>query len=129
MGSSMESTPLSRHITHLAWGRVEVEGERAAFRDAKLFPGGARAWDWRETGTDHAHGIQPADVEELLERGATIVVLSQGMLGRLRVSPETLRVLEARGVRFHVLPTAAAVRLYNELVAAHAVGGLFHSTC
>ncbi len=125
----MESKPRSRHITHLAWGRLQVEGERAVFRDAKLFPGGARAWDWRETGTDHARGIQPADVEELLEHGATIVVLSQGMLGRLRVCPETLRTLEARGVPFHLLRTAPAVRLYNELVAVQAVGGLFHSTC
>ncbi len=128
----MEGKPRSRHITHLAWGRLEVEGERgerAVFKDAKLFPGGARAWDWRASGTDHASGIQPADVEELLEHGATIVVLSQGMLGRLRVCPETLRTLEARGIPFHVLRTAPAVRLYNELAAVRLVGGLFHSTC
>ena len=29
---------------------------------AKLYPGGARAWDWRETGTRHRPGIQPADI-------------------------------------------------------------------
>ncbi|HEU5260464.1 MAG TPA: Mth938-like domain-containing protein [Gemmatimonadales bacterium] len=116
-------------MTRLSWGRLEVEGQGTAFKDAKLYPGGSRAWDWRETGTDHAPGIQPADVEELLDHGATIVVLSQGMLGRLRVHPETLRMLRDRGVTAHVLRTEAAVRLYNELTATGPVAGLFHSTC
>jgi hypothetical protein len=29
---------------------IEVAG-RPPFKDAKVFPGGAREWDWRETGT------------------------------------------------------------------------------
>ena len=33
-------------------GKIEVEGT-GTLRDAKLFPGGAREWDWRETGTEH----------------------------------------------------------------------------
>jgi hypothetical protein len=55
-------------ITHLSWGRLEVAGGRR-FKDAKLFPGGSREWDWSETGTDHVPGIQSEDVEELLEHG------------------------------------------------------------
>jgi hypothetical protein len=53
-------------ITHLSWGRIEVEGGRT-FKDAKLWPGGVREWDWNETGTRHRPGVQPADVEELLD--------------------------------------------------------------
>jgi hypothetical protein len=60
------SSPL---VTHLSWGRLQVEGWDGQFKDAKLFPGGAREWDWSETGTSHEPGIQPADVEELLDRG------------------------------------------------------------
>lgn len=119
----------SPRITHFAWGRLEVEGCDLAFKDAKLFPGGSREWDWRETGTDHAPGIQPGDVEELLEHGATVVVLSQGFYGRLHVCPQTLQMLEDRGIPTHVLQTEAAVRLYNELRVKEPVGGLFHSTC
>ena len=66
-------------ITHFSWGRLEVEGDRR-FKDAKLFPGGSREWDWSETGTDHVSGIQPGDVKELLEHGAKVVVLSKGNL-------------------------------------------------
>jgi hypothetical protein len=118
----------SPRITHLSWGRLEVEDDQT-FKDAKLFPGGAREWDWRETGTAHVPGIQPADVEELLEHGAKAVVLSKGILERLRVCPETLQMLEHKGVPTYVLQTEDAVRLYNELRKKEGVGGLFHSTC
>lgn len=118
----------SPKITALSWGRVDVEGG-LHFKDAKLFPGGARAWDWRETGTEHDPGVAPADVDELLAHGATAIVLSTGMYGRLQVRPETLAMLEDRGVTAHVVRTKEAVRLYNELSETEAVGGLIHSTC
>ena len=118
----------SPRIAHFSWGRLEVEGE-GSFKDAKLYPGGAREWDWRETGTHHVPGIQPADVEELLDHGATTVVLSKGIWERLQVCPETLEMLRARGVATHVLETEKAVEHYNELCASEPVAGLFHSTC
>ena len=123
----MEGKVDSPRVTDLAWGRLEVEG--STFKGAKLFPGGARAWDWNETGTNHEPGIQPADVEELLERGATTVVLSKGFHERLGVTPETLRMLEERGVAAHVRQTEEAIRLYNELRETEKVGALIHSTC
>jgi hypothetical protein len=119
----------SPKITHLSWGRLEIEGQDDSFKDAKLFPGGAREWDWNETGTNHDPGIQPTDVEELLERGATSVVLSKGFYERLRVRPETLRKLENRNVTVHVEQTEEAVRLYNVLSKGERVGALIHSTC
>ena len=124
----MDDSSQSPRISHLSWGRLEVEGQ-GAFKDAKLYPGGARAWDWRETGTRHVPGIQAADVEELLDHGAEVVVLSKGILERLQVCPETLDLLKRKGIPAHVLPTEDAVRLYNELAAEQKVGGLFHSTC
>jgi hypothetical protein len=123
----MEGKVDSPRVTDLVWGRLEVDG--STFKDAKLFPGGARAWDWNETGTNHEPGIQPADVEELLERGATTVVLSKGFHERLGVTPETLRMLEERGVSAHVRQTEEAIRLYNELRESEKVGALIHSTC
>ncbi|HSK99530.1 MAG TPA: Mth938-like domain-containing protein [Rubrobacteraceae bacterium] len=125
----MEGTLSSPGVTGLSWGRVEVEGRDAALRDARLYPGGSREWDWNETGTRHAPGVGPADVEELLERGADVVVISRGFHGRLGVREETLRMLGERGVDVHVLLTEEAVRLYNRLREAERVGALIHSTC
>jgi hypothetical protein len=107
---------------------MEVEAVGSG-KDFKLYPGGGREWDWNETGTRHRPGIQPADVEELIERGARVVVLSRGMQRMLRTSPETLRFLEQRKVAVHVEETRAAVELYNRLARKESVGGLFHSTC
>jgi hypothetical protein len=124
----MNERSQSPRISNVSWGRLEVEG-RGAFKDAKLYPGGAREWDWRETGTRHVPGIQPVDVAELLEHGAEVVVLAQGVLERLKVCPATLDLLRQKGIPAHVLPTQDAVRLYNELAAKQKVGGLFHTTC
>ncbi len=120
----MELSGRSPRITHISWGRLEVEGVRS-FKDAKLFPGGAREWDWGETGTHHVPGIQPSDIDELLTHGATVVVLSKGVYERLQVCPETLQELQGRGVPFHILQTEEAVQLYNELAANGPVGGSF----
>ena len=125
----MEQKALSPRIKHLSWGSIKVEGKDKPFKDAKLFPGGSREWDWRETGTQHVPGIQLVDVEELLKHGATEVILSKGMYEQLHVSPETLQMLKERGIPTHILQTEEAVRLYNELREKKSVGGLFHSTC
>ncbi|MDX1583414.1 MAG: Mth938-like domain-containing protein [Thermoanaerobaculia bacterium] len=114
-------------IDHLAWGRIEIGDE--TFKDAKVYPGGARAWDWNETGTRHSPGIQPSDVEQLLEHGAEVIILSRGMWKRLHTADETLTYLEERGIEVQLLPTPEAVDLLNELRATKHVGGLFHSTC
>ncbi len=124
----MDPKARSPRISRLSWGRLETADGRS-FKDAKLFPGGARAWDWRETGTHHAPGIQPADVAELIEHGAEAVVLTMGIWKRLQVCPETLQTLRERGIAAHVLQTEEAVRLYNELCEKAPVGGLFHTTC
>lgn len=121
-----ESSP---RITSVSWGRLEVDG-LGVLKDAKLFPGGGRAWDWRETGTRHVPGIQPADIAELLEHGAVTVVLARGMDLQLEIDPATLKLLDERSVEVFVAETREAVRRYNELAEAGvAVGGLFHSTC
>jgi hypothetical protein len=108
---------------------MEVEGHEKPFRDAKLYPGGGREWDWGETGTEHVPGIQPEDVEELIENGADEVILSKGMYERLQVCPETLQFLKDRNISTYILQTEEAVRLYNKLRNDRSVGGLFHTTC
>jgi hypothetical protein len=108
---------------------MEVDGLGEG-KDFKLWPGGGRPWDWRETGTAHEPGIQPADVAELLEHGAEIIVLSRGRQHRLQTSPSTLEQLAHHGVEVRREETGAAVDIYNALARERRrVGGLFHSTC
>jgi hypothetical protein len=127
----MDARKRTPRISRITWGRVEVdEGDQtASFKDVKLWPGGAREWDWNETGTRHAPGIQPADVEELLEHDADVIILTRGMNRRLQVQQETLDWLDERGVDYEILQTEDAVQRINELAENHKVGALIHSTC
>jgi len=119
----------SPRIVNLSWGHMDIEVVGRG-KDFKLWPGGGREWDWRETDTHHEPGIQPADVEELLEHGSRTVVLSRGMLLMLRTCPETIDLLAEQGIEVRVEETAAAAEIYNALAArGEPVGGLFHSTC
>ena len=124
-GKSAESP----YIEDLDWGHIRVAGIGTG-KDFKLWPGGGRAWDWSETGTSHRPGIQPADIEELIDQGCRVIVLSRGMQLRLQTCPETLELLRNRGIRVIVAETREAAETYNRLAAeGEAVGGLFHSTC
>ncbi|XP_073341237.1 mth938 domain-containing protein isoform X1 [Pagrus major] len=42
----------SPEIASLSWGHMKVKGCSSSYKDCKVWPGGSRAWDWRETGTD-----------------------------------------------------------------------------
>jgi len=115
-------------ITNLSWGSVQTTD--GTFKDAKLWPGGARSWDWNETGTSHKPGIQLADIQELLDNGAEIIVLSTGQNEQLQVKSDVVDHLKQRGIDVYVQETNQAVETYNKLArSGEPVGALIHSTC
>ncbi len=126
--SNNPATKSAPQITALSWGRVEVDGSNI-YKDVKLFPGGSRAWDWQETGTQHSPGIQIADVKELLEHGAKTIVLGCGVYGRLKVQQETLDFLKAKGIPVEVFKTKQAVEYYHKHRLKVPLGALVHTTC
>ena len=121
-------TTISPIITKLYWGKIEIDGY-TPFKDVKLFPGGAKAWNWQETGTQHYPGVQYSDVEDLVNMGAKVIILSRGVLGRLKIQPDTINKLESKGIMVHVIKTKKAVELYNELRQTEIAGALIHTTC
>ena len=95
-----------------------------------MWPGGATKWDWNLTGTQHQPGIQPTDIEEILEQGVEVMVLTRGMALRLHTCPETEQLLRSKGIEYHIEETSRAVELFNQLTRqGKRVGGIFHSTC
>jgi hypothetical protein len=120
----MARSPL---VTAESWGRVVVAD--VEYKDVKLWPGGARSWDWNESGTSHESGVDRRDVEEVLGHGARMIVLSTGRNGRLRV-PRGLTKGWGECVEVEVLDTGSAIARYNQLARAGSpVGALIHSTC
>lgn len=117
-----------RVLSH-SWGELNIDG-LGKHGDVKLWPGGAREWDWTETGTHHQPGIQPADLEELLSREPEVVVLSRGRELKLEACPETLTLLRSCGIDVIFEETSVAISKYNDLVASNRrVAALIHSTC
>lgn len=119
-------------ITHISWGRMEVttNGRTQTFKDCKVWPGGAKKWDWNKTGTRHRPGTQPADIAEILEKDIDVMVLSRGMNLALHTHPDTEKLLKEKGIEYHIEETNAAVDRFNKLnQQGRRAGGIFHSTC
>lgn len=119
-------------ISNSRWGELEIsiEGKAETVKDARLYPGGYRSWDWNEHGTSHGGGIQPGELDELLEHGTEYLVLSKGHYERLSINEETLNRLDKLGVEYDILPTPKAIEKYNQMAQeGKAVGALMHSTC
>lgn len=100
----------SPEISCLSWGHMKVNGCSSSYKDCKVWPGGSKAWDWRETGTNvsgtkdqikymlkktnktllfhrqHYPGVQPADLEEVLKKGINLLVIGRGMNEALQVN-------------------------------------------
>ncbi len=120
---------VSPRILSAGWGKMDVELIGKG-KDFKIWPGGGRTWNWDETGTNHSDGIQVADVMELVEHRCETIILTRGIFSRLKVAPETMAYLQAKGIEAIVTDTKRGVEIYNENVERDIrVGGLFHSTC
>ncbi len=120
---------ISPRIIDYSWGRIKIQGYEREFKDVKLFPGGAREWNWNETGTGHHNGIQPEDFEELIDNGSEIIIISKGMLNRLRLSKKAEELLQSWNIVYFYLNTKKAIEKYNSLIPGKYVGALIHTTC
>ncbi len=126
--SSIMSVP---YIKSICWGKIEItdKGKDTIYKDAKVWPSQAKAWDWKETGTLHVPGIQIADIKEFIN-DVDEVILTRGMDLVLQVPQETIKFVTDKGKKCHVGQTEEMVQLYNKLVRqGKKVGGVFHSTC
>nr|XP_048272421.1 mth938 domain-containing protein-like [Myodes glareolus] len=97
-------------VVSLSWGQTKVQGSTSTYKDCKVWWGGSRAWDLRETGTEHSLGVQPTDVKEVAEKGVQTLVIGRGMSEVLKVPPFTVEYLEKQGIDVRVPQTEQAVK-------------------
>uniref|UniRef100_A0A8C8GX94 Mth938 domain-containing protein n=1 Tax=Oncorhynchus tshawytscha TaxID=74940 RepID=A0A8C8GX94_ONCTS len=101
----------SPEIASLSWRHMKVKGCSSSYKAYKVCPGGSQ---------------QPADLEEVLQKGVETLVIGQGMSEMI----VDYRKRRTEGVELRVLQTVKAITEYNNLVGQGAkVGGVFHSTC
>uniref|UniRef100_A0A4W3GFX3 Adipogenesis associated, Mth938 domain containing n=1 Tax=Callorhinchus milii TaxID=7868 RepID=A0A4W3GFX3_CALMI len=61
----------SPEIASLSWGHMKVKGSPTAYKDCKVWPGGSRPWDWRETGTE----VPSITLDYIKSKGVDVKVL------------------------------------------------------
>jgi len=93
--------------------------------DVIILPGRVIPDWWRENN----HRLEPSDVEEIVAVRPACLVVGTGASGLLEVPAETVSLLESRGIRVVVEPTADAVATYNRLRADGRTAACLHLTC
>lgn len=110
-------------IENYDFGRLTVDG-REETRDVIVLPGRVlRNW-WRKDG----HELVLDDLLEVLAELPERLVVGTGAYRRMKPDPRTIEKLEERGIEVEAMPTADAVRRYNELDPGRAAAAL-HLTC
>lgn len=112
-------------IEAYSFGRIRIDG-REYESDVIVYPERVDDTWWRQQG----HQLDVPDLAGVMAASPQILVIGTGYLGRMRVSPEALEALRARGIETRVSPTKRAVAEFNRLQreAARVVAAL-HLTC
>jgi hypothetical protein len=113
-------------IEDYRFGRVVVDGEEHS-RDVIVLPERVVGDWWRRDG----HSLVIEDLAEVLDELPERLVVGCGADGRLHPHPSVVDALAARGVEMEALPTAEAVRRYEELRSENpaATAAALHLTC
>jgi hypothetical protein len=113
-------------LTEYEFGRIRVDGSEHT-RDVIVLPDRVVADWWRRDG----HSLVYEDLDEVADELPERLVVGCGHDGRLRPDPSVAEALARISVEMEALPTADAVRRYNELETANpaAVAAALHLTC
>lgn len=119
-------------INSFAWGRFVINGEphsaegEGVGKDICLMDGEVRAWHER-----HGHRLDSHMVETAINNGKEILIIGNGVRGRIRVTGKTRKAIKDGGIKELIVePTPEACETYNRLVrAGDQVVLLAHGTC
>jgi hypothetical protein len=108
------------------FGSVVVDGKQHS-RDVIVLPDRVVGDWWRRDG----HSLVIEDLADVLDDLPGRLVVGCGADGRLRPHPSVVEALADRGVEMEALPTADAVRRYEELRDENpaAIAAALHLTC
>lgn len=113
------------NITGYRFGEIDIDG-RAYSSDVIVTPERVIDTWWRKEG----HNLVVKDLAEVVAAKPDIVVVGTGYFGRMAVSEEARRYLEAQGIRVRADRTREAVRDFNQLQEQQArVVAALHLTC
>ena len=119
-------------IESFEWGQFVIDGEvhsaegEGVGKDICILGGEVTAWEAR-----HGHRLDPGMVDCVLGSGIDVLVIGNGVYGRIHVRDKTLKKIKADGVKDVILEkTPEACETYNKLYRqGRHVALLAHGTC
>jgi len=111
-------------IDSYQFGQIVISG-RQYTSDVVIFPDSVTDNWWRKTG----HQLCLDDIAEVLTENPEVLVVGTGSSGLVKVAPEVLPVVEARGIELIVEATDKACNTYNQLCHSRRVVAVLHLTC
>lgn len=119
-------------IESFEWGRFVINGKvhsedgEGVGKDICIIDGEVTPWDAR-----HGHRLNPNMVDCVLRSGIEILVIGNGVYGRIKVRDKTVRKVKDDGVnQVLVEKTQDACKVFNQLFReGKRVALLAHGTC
>ena len=113
------------NIAGYRFGRIDIDGTTYT-SDVIVTPERVIDGWWRQQG----HALAVADLDDVIAARPDVLVIGTGYLGRMSVSQETRRYLEAQGIQVRDARTGEAVPVFNELQKERGrVVAALHLTC
>lgn len=106
------------------FGEIIIDGQRYSY-DVMIFPDRVQPDWWREEG----HSLSMADLYDVWQKPPEVLVIGQGVNGRMDVPIDTCRQLEVAGIQVIVEDTGRACQTYNQLRETRVVVAALHLTC
>ncbi len=111
-------------IEEYGFGRIVVDG-REERRDLIITTAGIHSNWWRKNG----HSLSLEDLGPVLEARPDVLIVGTGADGNMRPTSGLENDLAAIGIATEFLPTADAVKRFNELLGVRNVAAALHLTC
>jgi hypothetical protein len=111
-------------IEHYGFGEIVIDGK--TYREDLLIWNGRIKRNWWRL---EAHLLQLPDVAEALAAEPRVLVVGQGMPGRMVVAPELGDYLKERGIELICRPTREAVAAINQAEGRRPWAAALHLTC
>ena len=105
------------------FGKIVINGKQYT-NDVRLVGGRVMPNWWRKEG----HRLLLHDIRDLLENKPKTIIVGRGYSSQMVVDSSVRKYCEEDEIELVELPTAQAVKKYNEMEGPGVIG-LFHLTC
>ena len=107
------------------FGRIVVDGKEYT-TDLIIFTDRVEDGWWRKVG----HQLRIEDIKGVVDNGPDVLVVGTGYSALMKVSAETKKYFEERGIELIIQPTKRACETYNKLIqSGKKAVAAFHLTC